>query len=223
MKKKMKIWMMTVRFKILILTSLLQSFNFIFNLVTSPEDFISSISLKKIMSRRKRDNLLDNLPNFKAELLESYRDIGLEAALLYSTQSWYEFASYTIEELNSTFSKVSLHLNDFITIYEEDFDESYAIIRGFFKHKANNEKYYAFVVIDWFEDTNQKHPILRCPLYHLQAIENQRWRSIFPISAIDNFAQNVHFVHNCNLECQDHYSNSRNRIWIKNDYYFTAI
>lgn len=216
---------MIVRFKNINFNKLqlFQLFNFIFNVVTSPEDFISSISLKKRMSRRERDNLLNNLPNFKVELLESYRDIGLGAALLYSeTQSWYEFTSYIIEELNGTFSKVSLHLNDYITIYEEDFDESYAIIKGFFKNKANNEKYYAFVVVDWFEDTNQNHPILRCPLYRLHAIENQRWRSIFPISAIDNFAQKVHFVHNCNLECQDHY-NSRNRIWIKNNYYFTAM
>ena len=188
----------------------------------SPEDFISGISLKKRMSRQVRDDLLTNLPDFETELHESYRDIGLGGALLYSTRSWYEFASYTIEEFNDTFSKVSLHLNDFITINEEDFDESYAIIRGFFKHKANNEKHYAFVVVDWLEDTNQKHPTLGCPLYLLRNIEDQRWRSIFPISAIDNFAPKVHFVHNCNLECQDHY-NSRNRMWIKNNYYFTAI
>jgi len=173
------------------------------------------------MSRQERNNLLANLPNFEAELQESYSDIGFEAAIIYFTQSWYELASYTIEKLDGSFSKVSLHLNDFITIIEENFDESYAIIRGFFKHKANNGKYYAFVVVDWFEDVNQKHPMLECPLYRLRTIENQRWRSIFPISAIDNFI--VHFVHSCtNLECQDHY-NSRNRIWIKNNYYFTAI
>lgn len=174
------------------------------------------------MSRQRRDNLLTNLSDFKTELLESYRDIGLGAALLYSTQTWYEFVSYTVEELNGTFSKVSLHLNDFITIYEGDFGESYAIIRGFFKHKANNERYYAFVAVDWFEDSNQDHSVLECPLYRLQTIENQRWRSIFPISAIDNLGPKVHFIHNCNLECQDHY-NSRNRIWVKNNYYFTAI
>ena len=175
------------------------------------------------MSRQERDNLLTNLPNFESELQESYSDIGFEASLLYSTQSWYKLASYTIEELDGTFSKASLYLNDFITIIEEDFDESYAIIRGFFRHKANNGKYYAFVVVDWFEDTNQKHPVLGCPFYCLHTIENQRWRSIFPISAIDNLAQKVHFVHSCtNFKCQDHY-NSSNRIWIKNNYYFTAI
>lgn len=174
------------------------------------------------MSKKDRDNLLQNLLNFKSELLESYKDMRLGgAAIVYNSISWYEFASYIIEEENGTFSKVTLHLNDFIMINDEDFNESYAIIRGIFKHKGNNEKYYAFIVVDWFEDNNQKHPILECPLYYLRTIENQRWRSIFPISAIDS-VNKIHFIHNCNLECQDHY-NSTNRIWIKNNYYFKAI
>jgi hypothetical protein len=178
------------------------------------------------MSKQDRDSLFSSLPRLKTELLESYKEIGLGAALLYFTQSvsWYEFASYTLEdESNGTFSKVSLHINDFITINEENYDESYAVIRGFLKHKGNNENYYAFIVVDWFEDNNQEHSILKCPLYYLRTIENQRWRSVFPISSINNLAQKVHFAHSCtNLECQDHY-NSENRIWIKNDYYFTAI
>lgn len=179
------------------------------------------------MTKQKQDNLLLSLPKLKTELLDSYKEIGYGAALLHFTKSisWYEFASYTFEELSGAFSKVRLHINDFITINVEDFDESYAVIRGFFKHKGNNDKYYAFIVVDWFEDIDQEHPILECPLYHLRTIESQRWRSVFPISSINNLAQKVHFVHNCNnynIECQDHY-NSRNRIWIKNNYYFTAI
>lgn len=175
------------------------------------------------MSKKNRDNLLQNILNFKSELSESYKDMRLGgAALIYSNSiSWYEFASYTIEEENGTFAKVTLHLNDFIMINDEDFNESYAIIRGIFKHKGNNEKYYAFIVIDWFEDNNREHPVLECPLYYLRTIESQRWRSIFPISAIDS-VNKVHFIHNCNPGCQDHY-NSTNKSWIKNNYYFKAI
>jgi hypothetical protein len=215
---------MTVRFKnIDFLTSLSQLFNFFLDLVTSPVDFISGISLKRRMPKQDRDNLLSNLPDLKSELLASYKDVGFGAALIYFNQaiSWYEFASYIIEEENGTFSQVNLHLNDFITIDEEDFDKSYAIIRGIFRHKGNNEKHYAFIAVDWFEDVNQEHSILKCPLYHLRTMESQRWRSIFPISVI-NSAQKVHFVHNCNSGCQDHY-NSTNRTWVKNNYYFTAI
>src|ERR1051325_4114071 len=132
-------------------------------------------------------------------------------------------AGFASSNFGNLFSNWYLTEDKFLNEESEDFDEAYTIIRGCFRHKANNEKYYAFVVVDWFEDINKNHPILGCPFYHLRTIESQRWRSIFPISAIDNLAQKVHFVHNCtNLECQDHY-NSRNRIWIKNNYYFTAI
>ncbi|PKY45390.1 hypothetical protein RhiirA4_459953 [Rhizophagus irregularis] len=61
---------------------------------------------------------------------------------------------YMIEEENGILSKVHLHLNDFITIYEENHEESYAIIK------------------DWFEDTMVKHSVLKCPLYRLQATED---------------------------------------------------
>ena len=71
-----------------------------------------------------------------------------EAALINSSISWYKFASYMIEEENGILSKVHLHLDDFITIYEEDHEESYAIIKGIFQHKGNNNKYYAFIVVD---------------------------------------------------------------------------
>ena len=56
----------------------------------------------------------------------------IKATLVNFTLSWYEFASYTIEEINDNFSKVYLHLDNFVTIQEEDYKESYAMIRGIF-------------------------------------------------------------------------------------------
>ncbi|PKY47215.1 hypothetical protein RhiirA4_462342, partial [Rhizophagus irregularis] len=123
--------------------------------VTSPVNFISNISLKKRMSKQEHDKLLLTLHNFKIELFLSYVDMKFEAALINSSISWYKLASYTIEEKNGILSKVHLHLGDFITIYEEDHKESYAIIKGIFQHKGNNNKYYAFIVVDWFEDSRR--------------------------------------------------------------------
>ncbi|GBC17906.2 hypothetical protein GLOIN_2v1790940 [Rhizophagus irregularis DAOM 181602=DAOM 197198] len=189
--------------------------------VTSPVNFISNISLKKRMSKQEHDKLLLTLHNFKIELFLSYVDMKFEAALINSSISWYKLASYTIEEKNGILSKVHLHLGDFITIYEEDY-ESYAIIKGIFQYKGNNDKYYAFVVVDWFEDTMVEHSVLKCPLYHLQTT-GDKWRRIFPITVIDNI-QKVHFIHNCNSErCQLPNHDTTNRIWIKNNFYFTAI
>ena len=189
----------------------------------SPVNFISNISLKRRMSKQNRENLFSHLPNFRSELQNAYdNDIGFKELLTqFNLISWYEFASYTIEENNGTFLKVRLHVNDYITINEEDFGESYAMIKGIFRHKGNNGNYYAFIVVDWFKDINQKHTILECPLYQIQSVGNQRWKSIFSIHMIHE-VQKVHFVHNCKSECQDHY-NTTNRIWIKNDYYFSAI
>ncbi|GET56405.1 hypothetical protein GLOIN_2v1790940 [Rhizophagus irregularis DAOM 181602=DAOM 197198] len=190
--------------------------------VTSPVNFISNISLKKRISKQEHDKLLLTLHNFKIELFLSYVDMKFEAALINSSISWYKLASYTIEEKNGILSKVHLHLSDFITIYEEDHEESYAIIKGIFQHKGNNNKYYAFIVVDWFEDTMVEHSVLKCPLYRLQAT-GDKWRRIFPITVIDN-VQKVHFIHNCNSErCQLPNHDTTNRIWIKNNFYFTAI
>ncbi|GBC20198.2 hypothetical protein GLOIN_2v1790940 [Rhizophagus irregularis DAOM 181602=DAOM 197198] len=190
--------------------------------IISPVNFISNISLKKRMSKQERDKLLLTLHNFKTELFLSYVDMKFEAALINSSINWYKFASYMIEEENGILSKVHLHLDDFITIYEEDHEESYAIIKGIFQYKGNNNKYYAFIVVDWFEDTMVEHSVLKCPLYRLQAT-GDKWRRIFPITVIDN-VQKIHFIHNCNSErCQLPNHDTTNRIWIKNNFYFTAI
>ena len=108
---------------------------------------------------------MSNLPHFNSELLLSFEDIGFKSALLYSQMSWYKLATYTIEERDGIFSKVHLHIGDFMIIQEENHDKYYAIIKGIFKHKANNNKFYAFIVIDWFEEINRIHHVLKCPLY----------------------------------------------------------
>ncbi|POG69684.1 hypothetical protein GLOIN_2v1625185, partial [Rhizophagus irregularis DAOM 181602=DAOM 197198] len=87
------------------------------------------------MPKQERDKLLLTLHNFKTELFLSYVDMKFEAALINSSISWYKFASYMIEEENGILSKVHLHFDDFITIYEEDHEESYAIIKSIFQHK----------------------------------------------------------------------------------------
>jgi len=163
------------------------------------------------MSRQERDIIMKDLVNFNSELYTSYKDIGLRSALIYTQTNWYKLATYKIEELNGVFTQIHLHIGDFVTIQDEDYDESYAIIKGIFKHKSNNEKFYPFIVVNWFEDIDRIHNVLKCPLYRIQEIQDMRWRRIYPISIIDR-VQKVHFVHDL-----------PNNLWIKNNYYFTAI
>ncbi len=102
------------------------------------------------MFKNKYNEILSTLPNIETELYLSHRDMGFRAALKYISKSsirWYELASYiTINENNSNSLKVYLHLNDFITIQEEEYKESYAIIRGIFRHKGNNKNNYTFII-----------------------------------------------------------------------------
>lgn len=174
-------------------------------------DFITNIILKRSLSRQDRENIMKNLPNFKSELLLSFMDIGQKSALIYSQMGWYELATYTMEESDGVFSKVHLHIGDVVTIHEEDSGECYAIIKGIFKYKGNDDKYYAFITIDWFDNINRIHNVLKCPLFRIQTSQDIRWRRIFPISIIDH-VQKVHFVYDTKID-----------LWIKNNYYFTAI
>jgi hypothetical protein len=174
-------------------------------------NFISNISLKRKMSKNKYDEILSTLTDLKIELYLSYKDMGFNEALKYFSKSsirWYEVASYiTIDENNGNLSKVYLHLNDFVTIQEEEYDECYAIVKGIFRHKGNNENNYAFIVVDWFENSEREHSTLKCPIYYLQT---KKWRRIFPINVLDN-VQKVHFIR---------YGDKK---WIKNIFHFTAI
>jgi len=163
------------------------------------------------MSRQERDIITKDLIRFDSELHTLYKDIGFGSALVYTQTSWHKLATYIIEETDSVSTQIHLHIDDFVTIQEEDYDESYAIIKGIFKHKSNNGKFYPFIVVDWFEDVDRIHNVLKCPLYRIQEIQDMRWRRIYPISIIDR-VQKVHFVYD-----------SLSNLWIKNNYYFTAI
>ena len=104
-------------------------------------------------------------------------------------------ASYITEDELENIENVCLRLGDVVTIQEEEYDESFAMIQSIFRHKANNDKYYAFIIVTWFKDMNQRHAVLDCPLFKLLSTDDQRWRRIFPITVIDQ-ANKVHFVHN---------------------------
>src|SRR6202021_3751694 len=99
------------------------------------------------MSKQDHDKLLLTLHNFKTKLFLSYVDMKFEAALINFSTSWYKSASYIIEEKNGILSKIHLHLGDFITIYEEDHEESYAIIKEFFKKKKKIKNFILFFLI----------------------------------------------------------------------------
>jgi hypothetical protein len=158
--------------------------------------------------------------HFKTELALSYNEIGRHGALINSSITWYEMASYITEDDFGNKERVFLKLGDVVTIQDEEYDESFAKIESIFRHKSNDNTFFAFIIVTWFEDINQKHNILECPLFRLCSANSQRWRRIFPITVIDQ-VNSIHFVHDKTGERM--VNNVSDNCWIKNEFYFTAI
>ena len=151
--------------------------------------------------------------NFKMELFECYKELNLNSAIISSSLTWYQCISYTTEDDYGNAENVCLQLGDIVTIQEEEYDESYAILQSIFQHKGNNNRVYIFIIIAWFEYTNQQHSVLECPIYKLD--NQQKWRRIFPITVIDK-VHKAYFIHNENNTNEENY-------WFKNQFYFTVI
>ncbi|PKK56592.1 hypothetical protein RhiirC2_799691 [Rhizophagus irregularis] len=114
------------------------------------------------------------------ELMQAYIYMEFPAALIHKMVFFYEIATYICENNQGYFVKQQLHVGDVVTIQEEIYSESYAIVEAIFSHQGNNEKLYAFVIVNWFEETSQTK--LDCPIYRLGW---KRWRHIFLIFVID--------------------------------------
>ncbi|POG74932.1 hypothetical protein GLOIN_2v1475793 [Rhizophagus irregularis DAOM 181602=DAOM 197198] len=171
------------------------------------------IKLKQRISSKNTGNFVTfslQDANFKAELYESYKDLKLNSALINSSLTWYQRVSYMTEDNYGNTEKVCLQLGDILTIQEEEC-ESYAKLQSIFQHKGNDDKFYVFIVVAWFEYVNQNHTILECPIYRLN---DRQWRRVFPITVIDK-AHKAHFIRR-SVDTDDGY-------WYKNQFYFTAI
>jgi hypothetical protein len=150
--------------------------------------------------------------------MHAYNDMGFTAALINKSTFFYNIATYFCENDSGSFVKQQLHVKDIVTIQEEDYGENYAIIEAILSHRANNGKLYAFIIVNWFEETSQT--TLGCPEYKL--VVDNSWRHIFPISVVD-LVNKIHFVHKCVGNTCEASHDVTNKYYIKNMYYFTAV
>ena len=147
----------------------------------------------------------------------AYEDLGYSSAILNNSPLFFEYASFLIEE-NDIPIQCHLHIGDVVSINSDENEESFSIIHAIFCHQKC-DRHFAFIIIDWFENTNQTK--LGCPIYRLQTTSN--WRRIFPISIV-NAVSTVHFVHDCkDDECVEGDHDLRNNLYIRNLYFFKAI
>jgi hypothetical protein len=159
------------------------------------------------------------LLNIHAELKQAYEDLGDNSAIFNSTISFFGYASFLLEKENGDTVLCRLHVGDVVSINIED-GENFAILRAILCHQKNDVRF-AFIIVDWFEELNQK--ILGCPVYRLIRSPRNDWRRVFSINLV-NAINIAHFVHNCrDEECDGDNHNSRNDLYVRNLYFFKAV
>src|ERR1043165_6841643 len=173
--------------------------------------------LRKKVSVRNSNIEIDTV--FRTDLALAYESFGYRESSINRNCKFYECVSY-IQDIQNTEVQCQLNTNDVVTIQVADYGESYAIIKGIFKHKSNDGYFFSFIYVDWFEDTHKNHDKLDCPIFVLRHDNN--YRKIFPLTVIDN-VRKVHFVHDCNTRCKNNEHNLENRRYLKNDFFFKAI
>ena len=188
-----------------------------FSKVCSQSSCIRNIKLRKPLSVRKTKIEIDTV-SFQTDLALAYDSFGYYASLISKTCNFYEHASYLHNTQNNEVS-LNLNTNDVVTIQVADYGESYAIIKGIFKHKSNDGYYYPFIYVNWFKDIHRNHNKLDCPLYSL--CYNNTWHKIFPLTVVDG-SRKVHFVHDCDSRCNGN-NHSENIRYLKNSFFFKAI
>jgi hypothetical protein len=145
----------------------------------------------------------------------------MDAALINKKIEFYNYIIYKVVEDDNSSKMVKLHVGDTVSVNEEIEQVAFARIKAILRHQANNTKYYAFLVFDWFEAISEEDNVLRCPCYNLQKSGETRWRQLFPITIVDNMPDN-HFIHACTNACNNCHDVA-NRRYIQNIFSYNVI
>ena len=150
--------------------------------------------------------------------MEHFKSKGV---LLNRKLEFYNSISYTIINKDQDPIQLKIHIGDIVELPEESEGIAYAKIKSIFRHQANNGKYYAFFLFDWFQATNVLDSMLECPLYNIQKPDESRWFRVFPITLVDHNPR-VFFIHNCRDTCNTEHDEG-NRCYILNEFYYNAV
>ena len=80
--------------------------------------------------------------------------------------------SYTVLQEDDANVNVKICVGEAIDV-QEDNETAYAIIQAIFTHIANDNKKYAFLILDWYYDTGWVDNFTGSKIYDLQ------WYSLF--------------------------------------------
>jgi len=80
----------------------------------------------------------------------------MDAAPVNKKIEFYNYIAYKVVEDDNTSKMVKLHVGDIVSMNEEIEQVAFARIKAILRHRANNTKYYAFLVFDWLRQLLEK-------------------------------------------------------------------
>jgi hypothetical protein len=128
--------------------------------------------------------------------------------------------SYTVLREDDVNVDINIHVDDVIDIEDETGNCEYALIRGIFTHKANNNKKYVFFILDWYYDTGQTDSLTGCKIYGLQESNHDLWAHVHSFHIIDQNPR-VHFIHNCKSNCSNNHATG-NLEYLYNEFFYVV-
>jgi hypothetical protein len=159
-------------------------------------------------------------------LYKAYCDyFGKKTAITFKTLEYYDMISYTVLQEDDVNIDVDIHVGETIDVEDDDGPEirEYALIRGIFTHIANDEKKYAFLILDWYYNTGRTDNFTGSKIYKLQKSDDNSWPHIHSFHIVDRISR-VHFVHNCKTNCDAHdHTLSNNSEYLLNEFFYMVV
>ncbi|GBC04304.1 hypothetical protein RclHR1_05600004 [Rhizophagus clarus] len=147
------------------------------NEIESPQECFFNVRVhKKWDTKRIKEKgfvkKINNENEMQRNLYEAYRYyLNKETAISFKILEYYDMISYTILQEDDVNIDISIHVGNDIDILVEDDNgignREYALIRGIFTHKANDNKKYAFFILDWYYNTGRTDSLTGCKIYGL--------------------------------------------------------
>jgi hypothetical protein len=167
---------------------------------------------------------LSNDTHMQRYLYKAYYDyFGKETAITFKTLEYYDMISYTVLQDDDVNIDIDIHVGEIIDIEDDNGTEmrEYALIRGIFTHIANDNKKYAFFILDWYYNTGRIDNLTESKIYKLQESADVSWPHIHSFHIVDRIPR-VHFVHNCKINYANGHA-SDNSEYLFNEFFYMVV
>ncbi|GET00727.1 hypothetical protein GLOIN_2v1483751 [Rhizophagus clarus] len=201
------------------------------NEIESPQECFFNVRVhKKWDTKRIKEKgfvkKINNENEMQCNLYEAYRYyLNKKTAISFKILEYYDMISYTILQEDDVNIYISIHVGDDIDILVEDDNEienqEYALIREIFIHKANDNKKYAFFILDWYYDTDRIDSLTGCKIYGLQGSNHDLWAHVHSFHIV-NQNPRVHFIHNCKSNCLNNHAKD-NLEYLYNEFFYVVV